>query len=66
MVAVTYEVRVAATPRKSRWTRFIEALIESRMKQANRDLRLHLSSYSFDERSHRLVQTKPGDIPFGW
>jgi len=81
MVAVTYGVaRVstaepaakaeranAAAPRKTWFAHVMDALIESRMQQARRELarHAHLLPYSFDERGNRLVKTGSGDMPFG-
>lgn len=81
MVAVTYDVaRVpaaeraakaarakAAAPGKTWFSRFMDALIESRMQQARREIRMHaeLLPFSFDERGNRLVKTGSGDMPFG-
>ena len=81
MVAVTYDVaRVptaepaakaarakTAAPGKSWFARFMGALIEARMQQARREIRMHaaLLPFSFDERGNRLVKTSSGDMPFG-
>lgn len=72
MVAATYTGNAAvaaadAPPRKSFWARFMTALMEARMAQARREIRLHIGllSYGFDDRSNRLVQKKPTDMPFG-
>ena len=81
MVAVTYGVArvptaepaaktgraAAAVPRKSWFARLIDALIEARMQQARREIRMHthLLPYTLDERGHRLIKTDSGDIPFG-
>ena len=81
MVAVTYGVaRVptaapaakaaradAAAPRKSWFARVLDALIEARMEQARREIRMHtqLLPYTFDERGNRLIKTDSGDMPFG-
>jgi hypothetical protein len=81
MVAVTYGVtRVPTTepaakagraktavPRKSWFARFLDAMIEARMEQARREIRMHtrLLPYTFDERGNRLVKTDSGDMPFG-
>jgi len=78
MVAITYGVATAeprktaarttsAVPRKSWFARFMEALVEARLQQAQRELRLHaaLLPYSLDERGNRLVKTRSGDMPFG-
>jgi hypothetical protein len=45
----------------------MDALIESRMQQARREIRLHtgLLPYSLDERGNRLVKTGVNDMPFG-
>jgi hypothetical protein len=81
MVAVTYGVaRVAtaapaakaeraqaAAPRKSWFARFMDAMIEARMQQARREIRMHahLLPYTLDERGNRLIKTNSGDMPFG-
>ena len=81
MVAVTYGVaRVSAAepaakaarvktaaPGKSWFARFMDALIEARMQQARREIRMHteLLPFSLDERGNRLVKTGSGDMPFG-
>lgn len=57
----------AAAPRKSWFARFMDALIEARMQQAHREIRMHtgLLPYTLDERGNRLVKTGSGDMPFG-
>jgi len=81
MVAVTYGIarapaaepaaRVgraeAAAPRKRWFARLMDALIESRMRQARREIRMHtaLLPYTLDERGNRLVKAASGDMPFG-
>lgn len=72
MVAATYTGNAAATvadvtPRKSFWSRFMTALMEARMAQARREIRLHIGllPYSLDDRGNRLVQKKSADMPFG-
>lgn len=78
MVAVTYgDARLApaaptasaksAVPQKDWFARFMDALIEARMQQARREIRMHtqLLPYGFDERGNRLVKTGFGDMPFG-
>lgn len=74
MVAVTLGVApvadnaagdaAAAAPRKGLWARFYAALVEARMRQAQREIRLHteLLPFSFDQ---RLAKSKSGDMPFG-
>jgi hypothetical protein len=80
MVAVTYGVaRVpsaepaakatrakTAAPRKSWFTRFMDALIEARMEQARREIKMHagILPFTLDERGNRLVKTGSGDMPF--
>jgi hypothetical protein len=80
MVAVTYGVarvpvveaaakterKEAAAPRKRWFARFIQAMMDARLEQARRELRMHtqLLPYSFEERNSRLVKTRPGDMPF--
>jgi hypothetical protein len=80
MVAVTYgEARVAArkvvkaaraeaaAPRKNFFARVMDALIESRMQQARREIARHLQMlpYSLDERGNRLVKIGKSEMPFG-
>ena len=80
MVAVTYGVaRVPAAPAtktapakakapaKSWFARVLNALIEARMEQARREIRMHtqLLPYSLDERGNRLIKTDSGNMPFG-
>jgi hypothetical protein len=74
MVAVTYGVaRVSAkaaekaAPRASWFTRFVDALMESRMQQARREIarHAHLLPYSLDEYGNRLLKIEPTDMPFG-
>jgi len=81
MVAVTFGVaRVAAVkaapktaraqtaaPRKRWYVRLFDALIEARMEQARREIRMHTRflPYTFDERGNRLVKTETGNMPFG-
>lgn len=81
MVAVTFGVaRVAtaeaaskagraqsAVPRKRWYTRLLDALIEARMEQARREIRMHtrLLPYTLDESGNRLVKTDSGNMPFG-
>lgn len=76
MAAVTYDVarvsdaapaQTVAAPRKTWFARFMDALIEARMRQAQREIRLHIGllPYSFDDRTNRLVKTKADEMPFG-
>lgn len=80
MVAVTYgDARVAArkvvkaaraeaaAPRRSLFARVMDALIESRMRQARREVarHIHFLPYALDERGNRLVRTAKTEMPFG-
>ena len=72
MVAVTYggargRAAQSVAPGKTWLARFMDALIESRLQQARREIRLHtgLLPYSLDERGNRLVKTGVNDMPFG-
>ena len=74
MVAVTYgaarqsaERAETAAPRKNWFARILDAMIETRMQQARRAIRMHsrLLPSTFDERGNRLVKTRSGDMPFG-
>lgn len=82
MVAVTYGVArlpaaepmaktaraKTAAPGKSWFARFMDALVESRMQEARRELAAHvqLLPYSLDERGNRLVKIGVNDMPFGF
>jgi hypothetical protein len=78
MVAVTYgAARVpaadaaarteAAAPRKSWFARLMQSMMESRLEQARREIRLHtrLLPYTLDENGNRVIRTSTGDMPFG-
>ncbi len=78
MDAVTYRVaRIAgealekdvetASSRKGWFARFMDALAETRIQQAHREImrHAHLLPYSLDERGNRLVKTGAKDMPFG-
>jgi hypothetical protein len=80
MVAVTYDVaripagKAASTarpetvaPRKRWYVRLMEALIEARAQQAEREIarHIHLLPYSLDERGNRIVRSGSKDMPFG-
>jgi hypothetical protein len=55
-----------AAPRKSWFARLLDAMIEARMQQAQREIKmhLHLLPYSLDERGNRLVKPGANDMPF--
>jgi len=57
----------AAAPRKPWYVRFMDALMEARMRQARREVARyrHLSGYTFDARENRLVKIEARDMPFG-
>lgn len=59
--------RAAAAARKPWYARFMDAVMEARMRQARREVARyrHLSGYTFDARSNRLVKTSAHDMPFG-
>jgi hypothetical protein len=79
MVAVTYGVtRVGAaktrakgaqqaTPQKNFFIRLMDALVESRLQQAHREIlrHAHLLPYTLDERGDRLVKIDGKEFPFG-
>ncbi len=79
MVAVTYDTarvaarqavkaaRVEAAARKPWYARLMDALIESRMQQARREIARHIElvPYSLDERGNRLVKIGKSEMPFG-
>ncbi len=80
MVAVTYDVArvpavdavdaaapAKAAPRKGWYARWMDAMIEARMRQARREVarHMHFLPYVFDERGNRIVKTGADDMPFG-
>lgn len=75
MVAVTFGVtRVPAaakagqeTTRTPWYARFYGALVESRAREARRQIAMHshLLPYGFDERGDRLVKRGSENMPFG-
>ncbi len=77
MAAITYgDVRLPApapvfksgrAKTKGLFARFMDALIESRLEAARREISLHrtLLPYTFDERSNRLVKLGHDAMPFG-
>ncbi len=56
-----------AAPRKPWYARFMDALIEARMEQARREIRMYtrLMPYTLDDRGNRLVKSDTGNMPFG-
>jgi hypothetical protein len=56
-----------APPQQNFFARFFEALVESRLQQAHREIvrHAHLLPYSLDERGNRLVKVDGRDMPFG-
>ena len=72
MSAVTYARMPAAAaretaPRKGLLARLLDRLIEARMEQARREIKLHLSylPYSLDNPDDRLVKSAAQEMPFG-
>jgi hypothetical protein len=81
MVAVTYDAAhvsigkakrkaaaaEAGAPGKAWYLRFMDALIESRVQQAQREIarHIHLLPYTLDERGSPLISRGRHDVPFG-
>lgn len=80
MTAVTYdlartharepakaECEAKAALRNSFFARVMDAVYESRMRQARREIAryVHLLPYTLDERGDRIVKTGTGDMLFG-
>jgi len=79
MVAITYgvsrvgsaEARAKAGPKartqKNIIARIVDALVETRMQQAHREIirHAHLLPYTLDERGNRLVKAGGKEMPFG-
>ena len=53
--------------RRSIFARLFDALAESRLQQAHREIvrHAHLLPYSLDERGNRLIKVGGKDMPFG-
>ena len=72
MATITYgtAIPVAAAPaqpaRKSLWTRFIDALIEARMRKAEEEIRRyrHLLPDEFERAAYRLSARSEDQLPF--
>ena len=66
-VAKTARRAAIAAPRQSWFARILDVLIAARTEQARREIRLHarFKPYTFDERTHRMVETDTGNEPFG-
>jgi hypothetical protein len=56
-----------APPQQNFFARVFDALVESRLQQAHREImrHSHLLPYSLDERGNRLVRLGGKDMPFG-
>ena len=56
-----------APPQQSLFARIFDALVESRLQQAHREImrHAHLLPYSLDERGNRLIKVGGRDMPFG-
>jgi hypothetical protein len=56
-----------AAPRKHWLARLLDALIEARMQQARREIRMYtqLMPYTVDEQGRRQLKTEMNDMPFG-
>lgn len=74
MAAVTYGAAPVAAPSEERalpkkgwFARALGALIEARMRQAEREIAMHahLLPYTFDEHGNRLVKSGKDEMPFG-
>ena len=57
----------SAAPRLAWYVRFYNAMVEARMAQAHRELRLHarLMDHSFDDNGDRVIKTGTGNMPIG-
>jgi hypothetical protein len=76
MNALTYDLRTAAatakkvapaTPKKGFWARLFDALIEARMRQAEREIRMHAHLLPADflaESGYRVTYRDAGKLPF--
>jgi hypothetical protein len=76
MNALTYDLRTAAatsrkvqtaTPKKGFWARTLDALIEARMRQAEREIRMHahlLPANVLAQSGYRATYHDAGKLPF--
>jgi hypothetical protein len=69
MATVTYGSALPATAspaRKSLWTRFVDAMIESRLRKAEKEIRRyrHLLPDAFERAAHDLGPGSEGQLPF--
>lgn len=57
----------AAAPRKSWLVRLFDAIVEARMQQARREIRMYtrLMPYTVDEHGRRMLKTAMNDAPYG-
>jgi hypothetical protein len=72
MATITYGTAIPATAapakpaRKNLWTRFVDALIESRMRKAEEEIRRyhHLMPDEFERAAYRLGPRSEDQLPF--
>ena len=59
---------VATAPRKAWYVRLFEAMMEARMQQANREIRLYtrMSSTAIDDKGQRVAKTSTNSPVGGW
>lgn len=59
---------IAAAPRKAWYVRLFEAMMEARMQQANREIRLYtrLTPYTTGDKSQHVVKTDANTPVGGW
>jgi hypothetical protein len=59
---------VATAPRKAWYVRFFEAMMEARMQQAYREIRLHsrLTPYTAYDKTHPATKTDANSPVGGW
>jgi hypothetical protein len=58
---------IAAAPRKPWLSRLFDAMIEARMQQARREIKMYtgLMPYTVDAQGNRKLKTETHDMPFG-
>jgi hypothetical protein len=66
--APTTKTTAPAAPRKAWYVRLFDAMIEARMKQAQREVRMYtrLMPYTIDENGDRKVKTEVNGPVGGW
>lgn len=65
--ATAAKTAAPAAPRKAWYVRLFDAMVEARLQQARREIKMYtqLMPYTFDEHGNRKLKTEMNDMPFG-